>query len=134
VGEVLEYLKINQAAVMKNSKSSKSEDQEVRVFADTLSLELFKFTHKLKNRQNTVFKPQEIIQKVLAGERFKNIVLHTDRPEAWILPSRPHINQLPVLEYFLKLHSLEYSKEDVDNNQPPRKFFVDRVLCVKIFL
>jgi hypothetical protein len=134
VGEVLEYLKINQTAVIKNSKSSKSEDQEVHIFADTLSLELFKFTHKLKNKQNTVFKPQEIIQKVLAGERFKNIVLHTDRPEAWILPSRPHINQLPVIEYFLKLHSLEYSKEDVDNNQPPRKFFVDRVLCEDISL
>lgn len=132
VGEVLEYLKINQTAVIKDSKSV--DQEEVHVFADTLSLELFKFTHKLKTKQNIAFKPQEIIQKVLAGEKFKNIILHVNRPEAWILPSRPHISQLPVLEYFLKLHNLEYSKESADDNQSPRKFFVDRVLREDISL
>jgi hypothetical protein len=131
VGEVLEYLKINQTALTKNSKNI---EQEAHVFADTLSLELFKFTHKLKTKQNTAFKPQEIIHKVFAGERFKNIVLHVNRLEAWTLPSRPHINQLPVLEYFLQLHSLDYTKESADDNQSPRKFFVDRILREDISL
>ena len=124
VGEILWYL-FGDLEPKKNDL--KRDSQEIaEVFFDTLSFAKAKF---INPKSKGFYKSKDFIEKVSEGKSFKQITLHVPHHFAGVLPTRPHLDTVPILElfckYFLPESDLMVERND---NINARKFFIDRIV------
>jgi hypothetical protein len=124
VGEILWYLFEDSEPKKNNLKRNTEEIAEV--FPDTLSFVKAKF---INPKNKNLYKSKDFIKNVLEGKHFKQMTLHIHHHFAGVLPSRPHLDTLPILElfckYFLPESDLVVERND---NINARKFFIDRIV------
>jgi hypothetical protein len=121
-GEVIWYMFEDTEPLQISNKSNEA----AHIYFDNISYEkaIFNIVHKKE-----IYKPKVFIKKVLQGFAPSNVFLHIAYKLSDVLPTRPHLEQLEILQIFCKYVLPDSQVEIVgEEDASARKFFIDQVV------